>query len=251
MRENSVMRYPLYLPGESRGGSAVRLPDVPLLVLVGLTGVGKSSLLEALAFPTLPDRRELVDRYVLPLFGAVPPLDRKARFEITRRFRETHPGGVAEILAKALVEPVWPLVFDGLRGEAEVRYALDCLPLARFVALEASDLTRLSRLLDRNDWFDQMRKEVSGNIPSEILRAADGVLSKTELQTALSWGYSPEDLLAKLKIVSEERKNYDPAGPRKLLGDSPRAIFLDTQALSVEQEVDAIRAFVKGINANH
>ncbi|MCL5964379.1 MAG: ATPase, partial [Deinococcus sp.] len=102
------MRYPLYLPGESRGGSAVRLPDVPLLVLVGLTGVGKSSLLEALAFPTLPDRRELVDRYVLPLFGAVPPLDRKARFEITRRFRETHPGGVAEILAKALVEPVWP-----------------------------------------------------------------------------------------------------------------------------------------------
>ncbi|MCV4939738.1 hypothetical protein OFC17_33670, partial [Escherichia coli] len=60
-----------------------------------------------------------------------------------------------------------------------------------------------------------------------------------------------QELLAKLKIVAEERQNYSPEGPRRLLGGHPRALFLDTEALSVAEEAERIRAFVGGVHAQH
>lgn len=238
------MNCALYLPGEPSPPDAVALSEAPLLVLVGLTGVGKSSLLQALAYPSLPDRREVVDRYVLPLFGyAGDSLDRSERFALTRRFREEHRGGVAEALARARIVPTWPLLFDGLRGEDEVRYALEHLPNTYFIVLEARDLTRLSRLLRRGDSFDRVKLDSSDL--SALRELAKGVLSEPELEQALSWGVPLEDLSAKLKIVAEERKNYDPAGAKRVLAGSPRALLLDTEALSLEQEVQQIRQFVR------
>jgi len=244
------MRHPLFFPSEAPPAQARPLPELPLLVLVGLTGVGKSSLLEALAYPTLPDRREVVDRYVLPLLGAtVQALDRAERFALTRRFRQTHPGGVAEALSQARTLPAWPLLFDGLRGEAEVAYALEHLPLAHFVVLEARDLTRLARLLGRGDRFDRVRLDSAEE--DEIRATAQGVLSEGELEQALAWGFPAQELLAKLKIVAEERKGYSPEGPRRLLAGHPRALFLDTEALSVAEEARRIREFVGRIHAQH
>jgi hypothetical protein len=239
------MVHPLYFAPETLPQGVRPITEVPLLVLVGLTGVGKSSLLEELGFATLPDRRQVVDRFVLPLFGHKPGdnLDRAQRFELTRRFRERHKGGVAEALRQGHVQPTWPLLFDGLRGEAEVAYGFAHLPLARFVVLEASDLTRLSRLLNRGDSFDRVK--VSADELASIRDIAKGVLGEAELKTALSWNVPPEDLLAKLKIVAEERKNYDPSAARLVLGDSARALFLDTEALSVAEEAQRIRDFVR------
>lgn len=241
------MPHALYLPGEPSPPEAKPLVEVPLLVLVGLTGVGKSSLLEALAYPSLPDRREVVDRYVLPLFGHQPSdkLDRSERFALTRRFREEHKGGVAEALTKAKTLPTWPLLFDGLRGEDEPRYALEHLPNTHFVVLEARDLTRLSRLLQRGDSFDRVKLDSSDL--NALRELAKGVLAEEELEQALSWGTSLEDLSAKLKIVAEERKNYDPAGAKRVLQGSARALFLDTETLSVEQEAAKIGMFVEQI----
>ncbi|WP_114313904.1 hypothetical protein [Thermus caldifontis] len=218
------------------------LKDHPLLILVGLTGVGKSTLVEALGFPRLPDRRELVDLYVLPRYGATPPIPREERFRLTRRFREEFPGGVAEVLARGFVEPRFPLLFDGLRGEAEVAYALAHLPKALFVILHAREATRLKRLLSRQDAFDRvaLRPEEMG----ELKALAEGVLSPGELEEALAlapW----EEVLAKLKIVAEEKRNYDPIGPLRLLGDHPRALILDTERLSLEEETEAVRGFLK------
>lgn len=238
----------LFLPNETAPPSAKLLAELPFLILVGLTGVGKSSLLETLRFPTLSDRRELVDRYVLPFYGysAESQLDRTERFALTRRFRSEHPGGVAEALLNGRVEPVWPLVFDGLRGEEEVRFALEHLPLARFVLLQARDITRLSRLLKRGDSFDRVQIE---NLDLESIQAlASGVLSEDELQEALGWNDSAQDLSAKLKIVAEERKNYDPDGAKRVLEGNTRALFLDTELLSVEAEAEAIKAFVEDGN---
>jgi len=216
-------------------------------VLVGLTGVGKSSLLAALAYPSLPDRREVVDRYVLPLSGHKPSdkLDRSQRFALTRRFRQEHPGGVAEALADSKVVPTWPLLFDGLRGEDEVRYALEHLPQTYFIVLEARDLTRLERLLNRGDSFDKVKLESAD--PNTIRELSQGVVSEEELGEALSWGVPLEDLMSKLKIVAEERKNYDPDGAKRVLQGSPRALFLDTEHLSIEQEAEQIRHFVAGV----
>ncbi|MFN4231748.1 hypothetical protein [Thermus sp.] len=218
------------------------LKDQPLLILVGLTGVGKSTLVEALGFPRLPDRRELVDLYVLPRYGVSPPIPREERFRLTRRFREEFPGGVAEVLARGFVEPLVPLLFDGLRGEAEVAYALEHLPKALFVVLHAREATRLKRLLSRQDAFDRVR--LSPEEMAELRAWAEGVLSPEELEEALAlapW----EEVLAKLKIVAEEKRNYDPLGPLRLLQDHPRALILDTEGLSLEEEVGAVRGFLK------
>jgi hypothetical protein len=241
----SSTRANLYLPGEEAPEESHWLAEMPLLILVGLTGVGKTSLIEQLGFATLPDRRELVDRYVFPLYGYAlgQSLDRSERFALTRRFRQEHPGGVAEILTQSRSVPTWPLLFDGLRGEDEVRFALEHLPKSFFIVLEARDLTRLSRLLTRGDPFDRVRTD-SSDLAS-LRELAQGVLSEGELEEALRWNVSAQDLTAKLKIVAEERKNYDPAATRRALEGSPRTLFLDTETLSVAQEAAAIRAFVE------
>lgn len=243
-----IPRANLYLPGENAPQESRRLTELPLLILVGLTGVGKTSLLERLGYPTLPDRRELVDRYVFPLYGySGQTLDRSERFALTRRFRQEHPGGVAEILLSARAVPTWPLLFDGLRGEEEVRFALAHLPQSRFIVLEARDLTRLSRLLTRGDAFDRVRVEQSDL--TTLRELAQGVLGEKELEEALGWNVPIPELIAKLKIVAEERKNYNPDAAREALQDSPRALFLDTEALSLDEEAAAIRAFVERSHA--
>jgi hypothetical protein len=139
--------------------------------------------------------------------------------------------------------PAWPLLFDGLRGADEVRYALEHLPHTYFVVLEARDLTRLSRLLGRGDAFD--RVQIDSSDLATLHALAQGVLSEAELQEALGWNVPIQELMAKLKIVAEERKNYDPVGARRVLEGNPRALFLDTETLRIEEEVAAIRAFVE------
>ncbi len=217
------------------------LPELRLVVLVGLTGVGKSSLLKALGLPRLPDRRDLVDRYVLPRYGVTPPIPREARFRLTRRFREEFPGGIAEVLARGYAPPQEPLLFDGLRGEAEVAYALENLPKARFLLLHASETTRLKRLLARREAFD--RVELTPEEMGELKALAEGLIPEEALREALA--LAPlEEVLAKLKIVVEEKRNYDPQGPMALLRGHPRALLLDTEALSLEEEVALARAFL-------
>jgi hypothetical protein len=220
----------------------VSLKTQPLLILVGLTGVGKSTLVEALGLPRLPDRRELVDLYVLPRYGAKPPIPREERFRLTRRFREEFPGGVAEVLARGYVPPAPLLLFDGLRGEEEVAYALKHLPKALFVVLHAREITRLKRLLARQDAFD--RVALSPLEVEKLKELAQGVLAPEELEEALALAPA-EEVLAKLKIVAEEKRNYDPEGPLRLLRDHPRALVLDTEALDPLAEAQAVRAFLE------
>lgn len=215
--------------------------EAHLLILVGLTGVGKSTLVEALGLPRLPDRRELVDLYVLPRYGAKPPIPREERFRLTRRFREEFPGSVAEVLARGFVPPAPLLLFDGLRGE-EVAYALKHLPKALFVVLHAREITRLKRLLARQDAFD--RVALSPLEVEKLKELAQGVLAPEELEEALALAPA-EEVLAKLKIVAEEKRNYDPEGPLRLLRDHPRALVLDTEALDPLAEAQAVRAFLE------
>lgn len=241
MGHNVSVPHPLYfepLPGTRS------LSTLSLLVVVGLTGVGKSSFTHALGWPTLPNRRELVDRYVLPRLGADPArLDRAQRFALTARWRREHPGGVAEALAAGHAEPVWPLVFDGLRGEAEVAFARRAFPRARFVVLEAPAMVRLERLLGRRERFD--RVAVSREEVARFRELANGVIDQDALDRLLGRGYPLEELIAKLKIVVEEQKNYHPEGPRRALAGSDRALFLDTTALGPEAAAARVRAWLE------
>lgn len=243
----------------------------PLLILVGVTGVGKSTTLEGLQtsglrFSLLPDRRELTDRLLIGYLQSLdglpvqPVTDRRERFTYTRRYHQLFPGGMSHALSQLWVNnaihPDW-LLFDGLRGEAEVAHAIETLPMARFVVLHAPDLVRVQRLLGRSDGFDRIATVNSTKAPvnSETLAAigvtdGDALFTPAEVQTLLQLVAPPigsgtmpvEQVRAKLQIVVEERRNYDPQAAITYLRQhaAARTLVIDTTVASPTVAVQQI-----------
>jgi hypothetical protein len=236
------------------------IADCPLLVIIGVTGVGKSTALHALAaagldYCLLPDRRDLTDRLIIPSVQAgrgepqEPVRDRKARFAYTRAYREQNPGGMAHALAQLQIEPQvqdGALLFDGLRGANEVTHAASLLPYALFVVLEAPDAVRVARLMGRGDPFDQIS---AGHAPHTGMDAGAAAVqsfadigapdaaqffSQPEEQALLdmvrSGAVTADALADSLAIVLEERRSYDPvAAKAALLQAAPlRTLVVDT-----------------------
>lgn len=227
--------------------------DVPTVVLVGVTGVGKSTVLSALrdlgvAFTPLPDRRALTDAVMIEPVAGRAVTDREERFRLTARYRDAHPGGMAEALASLRVADgaAAPLLFDGLRGVNEVTFAAEHLPLARFVALTAPDLVRVRRLLGRGDAFDAVRDVGSAASAREALDAIPNVrdvFDEDALGALARLDAEPADLAAKTRIVVTERRHYDPDATVRVLEGLPseRALVLDT----VRHDADDIARRVK------
>jgi hypothetical protein len=211
------------------------MPEQPLLILVGLTGVGKSTTVEALqeaglAFALLPNRRTLTDALIIPWVqrergeSLQSITDRGERFSYTRAYRQQHPGGMAHVLSQLAVQPdnlAQPLLlFDGLRGENEVTHAANLLPKATFIVLDAPHFVRIQRLLGRQDQFDQMQAMDAAGSSQDLAdlgldQVDDDLLSAAETQQLLALLHSGQinrdDLQAKIQIVLAERRNYDPA----------------------------------------
>ena len=223
---------------------------LPCVVLVGLTGVGKSTAVDEVMRRTklllLPDRRLLTDEVIIAEMQASEgkPVekvnDREARFAYTARYRQIHPGGMAHVLRHLWVEPkegAHGVLFDGLRGENEVTYAAAHLPNARFVMLAAPCLVRLQRLLGRGGAFDNITLAAClGDLWTE----AQEVFTAQELEELRSMAAtasSPQQVLSKVKIVIEERRNYDPVATATSLrtGVHDRLTDIDTTKHSPEQ----------------
>jgi hypothetical protein len=203
------------------------LRDEAVLVLVGLTGVGKSTTLEAVlartSFTVLPDRRTLTDAVIL---GGEAITDRAERFRRTAAYRASHPGGMAGVLETLSVAESGDLLFDGLRGLEEVQHAAAHLPKARFVALHAPDTVRVARLLGRADTFDRLEVGAVSKGTLEALLGIDGiqgVFNAGELEHLAALPYPSADVVAKTTIVVTERQHYDPAPVNALLETLPRA----------------------------
>lgn len=197
-----------------------------LLFLIGLTGVGKSTVLPVLVAGggrrLLPDRRQLTDRIILPAalrlqgLPARPVEDRLERFRLSARYREEHGDGIVHALLEYLGEqrPSGSWVFDGLRGAAEVAAAERCFENGRFLMLEAGPETRVQRLLARADQFDRR----AGTEDTEDRQRAE-------------------------RIVAEEQRHYDQAGARRLLEELPphRRLVVHTDELSPEEVAACVR----------
>lgn len=237
--------------------------DLPLLILVGVTGVGKSTtlaLLEAAEPPVrqLPDRRTLADQLItkVQLDGGEPlraVTDRAERFDYTRRYRAQNPGGLAQALSQLWIDPAqWPqpLCFDGLRGAEEVGYAAEYLPQARFAVLDAPDVVRVERLLGRGDRFDRLAASptnaTGGALPGLDVPGVDALFTPEEqarLAGLVADGtVSADDLRAKVAIVVAERQNYDPvAAIAALQRLAPtRTVVVDTTRSTPEQAAEQI-----------
>lgn len=228
------------------------LSRLPLLILVGLTGVGKSTVTEALAerldFVLLPNRRQITDTVIITSLQQAdgepvqPVADRLKRLEYTARYRRQYSGGMAYALSRFAVELAQahlPLVFDGIRGLDEVQGAIEYFPQARFLVLDAPDLVRLSRLLNRGDSFDQVSFatgpdrsliEALHSIPNLEL-----VFSQTDLaQISRSLTDLPVDeVVAKAALIVKERHNYDSQAAKAFLLDhlpAERVLVVDTSS---------------------
>jgi hypothetical protein len=227
-----------------------------LVVLVGLTGAGKSSLVAHLekrfgGRAILPDRRWLTDEVILPLYRKGRRLtNRIDRFALTRRFRDEHPGGMAEILARLALPrgiAAAPVIFDGLRGENEVAYACRSLPRARFIALTAPDFVRLRRLIERRDAFDKAPPPAANGA---VLAEADDLLAPkefAELRAMLAEGQCvPGDVAAKLAILREERRYYDPDRTVAALRRAApsRSLVIDTSSEGIDGVAELAAAFI-------
>jgi hypothetical protein len=217
--------------GEPQLGAAVLLEDEapahwqpvaeqPLVVVVGVTGVGKSTtigrLRQRMRCFLLPDRRELADRVVFPVVQDElgeprhPVRDRVERFRLTARYRECHPGGLAHALSLLRVDPSalagQQLMFDGLRGVEEIGWAIAHLPRTRFLALRAPESVRLLRLLGRAEGFDYaevpagMLGVASRDVASRDV-ASRGVASR-DVATLLAAVPGLESLLSSEELAS-------------------------------------------------
>ncbi len=244
----------------------VKIVDMPVLILVGVTGVGKSTAVDALrarmgGISLLPNRRKLADLLVIPTvqgWDGDPPTavtDRRRRFDYTGRYRQRHRGGLAHAFSRLVAQrqPAAPAsgavnIFDGLRGADEVAFAAQNLPLARFAVLNAPDVVRVERLLQRQDVFDQVGD--NGGRSLQSLRHP-GPAPGSEFR----WEETPEgrelftheerahlsalvdrgevdgpELAAKIAIVAAERRNYDPNAAIEILRAAApdRTLVVDT-----------------------
>jgi hypothetical protein len=250
--------------------------DMPVLILVGVTGVGKSTAVDALRtrwgeISLLPNRRKIADLLVIPTvqgWDGDPPTvvtDRRRRFDYTGRYRQRYPGGLAHAFSRLVLQrrPAGPgrgalTVFDGLRGADEVTFAAQSLPLARFAVLNAPDVVRVERLLQRQDAFDQVSANAGGQRPGpsdgtpnatrHSSSDSDGGFRWTEvaegrelftheeqayLAALVSRGeVDGAELAAKIAIVAAERRNYDSHAAVEILRAAAleRTVVVDTTA---------------------
>lgn len=188
------------------------LMEQPVLMLVALTGTGKSTSLAALqqvasgAYQSaIPSRRELADLIVLPMAQSLlgekstSTLDRVQRFAYTRYFAEQITGSFAAVYASLYLqsESALPIISEGIRGANEIDFVLEHCPNWRVVELWLDPLTRLKRLSNRDDAFDQaaLHSDISF-LPIGLQKSARIALEAGEI--------SPKALA----IIKAEAENY-------------------------------------------
>jgi hypothetical protein len=246
------------------------LAKLPVVVMVGLTGVGKTTTLELLAskgviFTLLPNRRTITDELIIATLqreeGQLPhPVtDRVARFDFTARYRARYPGGMAYAVSRLALDPTglaMPLIFDGLRGLDEVQQATAYFPEARFILLDAPDIVRLRRLLKRGDFFDSATSQSKASSTDFASRLAaipniKTVFNRDALNQVIRLAQADQDLdeeiIQKSSIIAAERLNYDSQAAGSFLNDilpPERLLIIDTAAHLAHTVVEQIAGWL-------
>ncbi|MCY3916800.1 MAG: hypothetical protein OXG49_12375 [Chloroflexi bacterium] len=232
------------------GGDGFRpLGECALLMLVALTGTGKSTALDRLrarlggaGMDVIPTRRELADWIAIPMAQALAdePIeqvrDRARRFACTRRFAEQAPGGLAAAFSWLwLADSCDGLLFsEGIRGRNEIRYALDHFPRWQIVELTLPPLTRLRRLSERREDFDRAGGTADLTfLPRQLRREAAALVKAGEITAAA------------LAIVEAEAANYG-FTPFADGAAYPNYHRVDVEERSPEEVAEAIIRIIEG-----
>jgi hypothetical protein len=171
-----------------------------LLMLVALTGTGKTTTFNKLAeifrdsvldtTEVIPSRREVADWIAIPtaqrlLDEPIQPItDRVQRFHYTRTFAEQVSGGMAKAFTWMNVSTDYEghILSEGIRGENEIRYALEYCLNWQIIELALHPITRLKRLSSRDDVFDKV--EGAGDVsflPNDLQDEVNRLLASGEI----------------------------------------------------------------------
>lgn len=234
-------RYPLVSLRERPGSKP--LGRHPLLMVVALTGTGKSTALDIVSrrlggrgFGLIPTRREVADWIAIPLAqywsgdALAPAPDRVKRFNYTRLFARRVEGGMAAVFSwlNLADDYAGTLLSEGIRGENEIRYALNHFPGWRIVELALHPLTRLRRLSGREDTFDRAAGKADLSfLPLELRAEAQALFRAGEISEKA------------LTITRAEAANYGlyPFADGDRYDNYYR---LDTDGCSAEQVADGL-----------
>lgn len=236
------------------------LSTLRLVIIVGVTGTGKTTTTSNLSqnglkFELLPDRRFLTEKLIIaPLQREdgqeVKTLPRIQRVPYIRRYKRRHPAGLAYAISKLFVNPAdcegfW--IFNGLRGQEEVRYAVEAIPRAEFIVLDASDIVRAQRLIKRKDPYDRMGKRedettigdgTTNRFEALGVPEAAAMFSPQEQKQLVEMAKSDHFAVANVRNILEllclERRLYDKdATITTLMALAPERTFvIDTTELS-------------------
>lgn len=190
----------------------VSLQSIQTLMLVALTGTGKSTTIKALSanhptlfdLNTLPSRREIADFFVIPTVQAMlgeniqPVADRRQRFQLTKLFAENFDGGIASVYASLYCRAdAKTLLSEGIRGHSEIEYGLQNCSGWHILELSLNPLIRLQRLSTRNDDFDQAESSYDFDfLPPEFRETARNLYAQGRISTKA------------LAIIQAEANNY-------------------------------------------
>ena len=257
-------------PAEELPAGIKPLTELALTIMIGLTGVGKTTVLRLLVdngFPLtiLPNRREITDKIIIASLQdkdgqtSHPVTDRLARFEYTARYRAKYAGGMAHALSRLALNPTNVtnhLIFDGLRGLNEVEYAAVYFPQARFVVLDAPDLIRLNRLLNRADAFDMATvpaMSISDNFVSALNKIShiEASFAPDQLRQIVALAdnglASADEVLKKVSIIVKERHNYDSHAARTYLTRTlppGQVLVIDTATQPIQTVTERIERWL-------
>lgn len=239
-----------------------------LIVIVGVTGTGKTTFINNLAeagydFELLPDRRDLTNQLIIaPLQREdrqeVHTLPRMQRVPYIRRYQQSHSAGLAYAISQLYIDPTVCsnfLIFNGLRGESEVQYAVDALPKAQFIVLDASNVVRAQRLLTRKDSYDRTTKYEQENLLTLEKAASFDALGVPEaaeifsldeeqllLEMARNGSVTITELRDILQLLCVESSLYNKdETTATLLSLAPeRTLIIDTTTLNPEEIIQKI-----------
>jgi hypothetical protein len=250
------------------------MTEQPIIFIVGLTGVGKSTTLSALrastpTFELLPNRRDLADTIIIPEIQRAEGKERRTekdrleRFRLTAKYRELYPAGMVHALQQHLSSPRTggteggspksqrALVFDNIRGLDECKAALELFPSSRFIFLDAPPRVRLKRLIGRGDNFDQVAAtRVENDSFTEKLLALNGAEKLFDVYEVASLATSISDeskTIDAVKIIVTEHQHYnwsEAASYLKSRLDKTRLLYLDTSQLSIEEVTKQIKEWL-------
>jgi dephospho-CoA kinase len=236
----------------------------PILFIIGLTGVGKSTTLKTLQsstlhFELLPNRRELADKIIIPEMQRAEGKEQKAekdrleRFRLTAKYRKIYPAGVVHALQVYLNNhhrgtETQRSIFDNIRGLDECKAAVEAFKDSRFIFLDAPAIVRLKRLIGRSDTFDQVaatRLENDSFIEKLLaLQGAEKLFDVYEIARLDTSGVDESKILDAVQIILTEHQNYnseDAVNYLKAKLDSARLLHLDTSQLSIDEVTQKIQ----------